>query len=534
MRVLIADDEANICKLIKNLIDWNALGLEPVGFAENGDDCVQTIDALKPDIVITDIRMPGKSGLDIIRGCYERQLGVRFIIISGHAEFDYAKQALKYGVSDFLLKPINRLELTEALNRITLLTRGKENPPDTEGPARRRDMLLRETLPLSLYHRDFMAGGGIAGLNEALSFKFKDGIFLPAIIKLSAKPIRDSHMKNIWDQIKSVTERELGSICHDMCVCRKGNALLCVFNFPESRKNDFHITLRYAFDKLLDLTSPYTYYLVMGTGAEVRDLKHLQSSFLQAVCAGDSRLSRGSNQIINGSDMDTRLMSVSNITVEEPNRALTPIIETLNREHLRDKLLEQFRQQMPDMNLYPYSAYAYIRKFTESLVRDITAAHIALTESGRETVSAVMSDLSGCQSVGEAEDMIAFRFSELFGKAGDISPDRKAIGAAKEYIDKYFNRHIRLEDVAQNVYLSPAYFGILFKRETGENFSDYLVKVRIEKAKEMLRDIRYNINEIAENVGYKDTRYFSRLFKSIVGVNPTQYRQMLPAGRNRG
>jgi len=93
---------------------------------------------------------------------------------------------------------------------------------------------------------------------------------------------------------------------------------------------------------------------------------------------------------------------------------------------------------------------------------------------------------------------------------------------------------LRLEDAADKVFLSPAYLGILFKQETGQNFSDYLIAVRIEKAKEMLKDIRYNINEIAKNVGYKDTRYFSKLFKNIEGINPSKYRQIFTRGGHSG
>jgi two-component system response regulator YesN len=522
MKVLIADDEVNICKLIKNLINWEELGLELVGFAENGEDSIEKINTLRPDIVITDIRMPGKNGLEIIKDCVERGLNINFIIISGHAEFDYAKQALKYGVNDFLLKPISRSELTDALARIRLSN--KEKKYETG------ESLLRDTLPLSLYHRDFAGDSSIDSLNAALFFRFKPGFFMPAVIKLSAKPARDGHVKNIMDQLKIILERELSQLCYDMCVCAKSQSLLCVFNFPEERVNDFHIAMQYTFGILLNSTASFNYSLVMGTGAEVKGLKRLQASFLQAVCACESRLCLGGNRIISGAEMDTRLIDLSKITIAETNRQLKSAIETLDTDSFGQTLRAEFRRQMPDTKRFPYAAYPYIRKFAQSLIRDITGAHGSVLGNEDELLGVITSELADCQCLEDAERMIAARFIKLLDSMKEVSPDRKVIGIIKAYVEQNFSRHIRLEDAAQSVYLSAAYLGILFKKETGENFSDYLVRVRIEKAKEMLKDIRFNINEVAENVGYKDTRYFSRLFKSSVGVNPPQYRQMLPRG----
>ena len=532
MRVLIADDELNICKLIKNIIDWDTLGLELIGFAYNGCESYDMIIKSKPDIVITDIRMPGKSGLDIIRECLEQGLDIQFIIVSGHAEFDYARQAVKYGVNDFLLKPVSREELNEALERV--ITRLSDADAESRTVAETLEnsrIVLRNSLLLSLYHHDFNAAiHSIESLNNEFCFHFEAGILMPVVCKLYVKGKQAGHAKNMLSQMKSIIEKELHGISTDLCVCEKGLSLLCLFNFQEYKINEFLIALQYTLNLMLNLIRPYNLYeVVMGTGTATQAIKRLQVSFSQAVCACNSRLCLGGNQIICGVNMDTRLLNSSLIPIDEPNRSLKPIIEMLDTESFPEMLRKEFRRQMPDTALYPYSVNPYIRKFVSSVLRDIIDIH-KIKDSQLFNEQAILDNILQCQSLDLAEEELINSLSKLLEELQAISPDRKTVKIVKNYVEKNFDQRIRLEDAAEKVYLSAAYLGILFKRETGQNFSDYLISVRIEKAKEMLKDIRFNINEISDKVGYKDNRYFSKLFKSIEGVNPTQYRQMFARG----
>lgn len=118
MKVLIVDDEVKVCKLLLNLVDWNSLGLEVAGVANDGRTAYSMIETLKPDIVITDIRMPGFSGIELIEYVQKRFSHVHFIIISGYRQFEYASQAIKYGVEDYLLKPLKKAEIEKVLRKI--------------------------------------------------------------------------------------------------------------------------------------------------------------------------------------------------------------------------------------------------------------------------------------------------------------------------------------------------------------------------------------------------------------------------------
>lgn len=118
IKVLIADDELRICELIFRLVDWEAMGMSVIAVAHDGRETIKIIKNEMPDIVITDIRMPGYNGVDVIRIGKEYNPEIQFIIISGYSQFDYAQNAIHYGVSDYLLKPVKEEELTKALMRI--------------------------------------------------------------------------------------------------------------------------------------------------------------------------------------------------------------------------------------------------------------------------------------------------------------------------------------------------------------------------------------------------------------------------------
>ena len=118
MKVIIVDDEKKICQLIQFLVDWEKMGLEVAGVAYNGIDALRLVEELEPAIIITDIKMPGCDGLELIQQVQQRKQDIHFIIISGYQDFEYARKAIRYGVRDYLSKPVQKDELEETLQRV--------------------------------------------------------------------------------------------------------------------------------------------------------------------------------------------------------------------------------------------------------------------------------------------------------------------------------------------------------------------------------------------------------------------------------
>lgn len=523
-KLVIADDEAMICSLIKRLIDWEPLQLECVGVASSGTDCLAMVEELRPDIVITDIRMPGLSGLELIERCLEKDSAVKFIIVSGYGQFDYAQKAIRYGVSDFLIKPIQREELNDALKRVVGVLSGTEMT-DTE---RTVAPDMRHSLLLSLFLRDFSIRKhpDIAALNRAYGYRFGDGYFLPVAICIDAKEEALGHAQTVLSNMQSILCDELGRRCIDYSATAQDQMAYALFQFPEEAMDGLQVALQYAFDRMLIAIQPYDlYHVTMGRGC-ITGMEGLQDSFTKAVCAVEGRRHLGPDALYDGSTLELQLVDSSHISIKEPNHELTSALQTMDPQGFSAFFLQEYQRQMPDMKRFPYSLGAYSRAFFAAFGRDIrkTSGDMALSQD-RET--ALLHRLSDCQSGDEINACLVDCAYALSAEMQSSRPDLKLIQQVKVYIDANYRHRITLEDAAREVFLSPGYLGILFKRETGENFTDYLAGVRLDKAKELLKDVRLNVGQVSDLVGYKDTHYFSKLFKRAVGITPAQYRKFL-------
>ncbi len=521
-KLLIADDELMICALIKRLVHWEALPVECVGVASHGTECLAMIERLKPDIVITDIRMPGLSGLEIIDACLQARCDIRFIIISGYAQFDYAHQAIKYGVSDFLIKPIQEDELNASLARVVGNLQGGAVADTLKYP----DPNLRASLLLHLAMGGFSEETfpDIASVNRLYGYGFEEGAFLPVSVALDSTESPDSYNQNILHNIEKILREEIVPRSVDNGLLIKDNQVLALFQIPEDAEDGAAIALQYAFDRMQGLIAPYDFYHVtMGKGA-LADISALQASFSRALLAAESRRVLGLNALYDGNRLDPRMADITNIPLQEPNHALIAALRTSEPAEFSDIFLQEYARQMPDMRKYPYCLILYAKAFLSALGRDLRNAcgGSALShEREREWMKNIESRLTE----SEVTACMARCAEDISHAMQSARPDIQSIQRVKQYVSEHYQQKITLDDAAREVYLSPAYLGILFKRETGENFTDYLTGVRMENAKALLRDIRLNVSQVADMVGYKDSHHFSKLFKRAVGISPMQYRK---------
>ncbi|EOR27020.1 AraC family transcriptional regulator, partial [Clostridium sartagoforme AAU1] len=181
MKVIIADDEVKVCQLIYKLIDWKELDMEVVGISHNGIDALEQVKEKKPDIVITDIRMPGYDGIELIRLCREINEYIDFIIISGYAQFEYAQKVIKYGVCDYLLKPIKKEELINNLEKMKEKYADRMNKLTNEEKLKARLKVDIEKLRSRIFTEILLNKSiqnldlKIQNINEEYHYKFQEG-----------------------------------------------------------------------------------------------------------------------------------------------------------------------------------------------------------------------------------------------------------------------------------------------------------------------------------------------------------------------
>ena len=526
LRVIIADDEERICKLIQILADWEKLGMEVVGVAGNGPEALSLTQALSPDILITDIRMPGMDGLELIHRAKQAVPSLEVIIISGYAQFDYAQTAIQYGVGDYLLKPVNRDVLCATLEKMAersharrssaqLLERAKHTHPDDR--ERRRQNLIHDLIDGR--YRETNA----ELLAQHYAFSGHGDCYQAMILKLDCDADRftEPSLEILRNKISDIFSPVLGEICADFLIGARGSRIYAAMNYPSPMRTALRGRLRDCLNQLVemrDLFGPVVFTLALGQAAQ--SLSMLPNSFADANSMIAERLIEGTERLLEGP---------------------APLCGTLNPDilaryaqeaaHAIDVLNEESADCAADslayvaMNL-PDAHGLELLELTRS------AGLLFVTQLGIEdkehTLDAYAARLDQCSTAVEAFAVLrALQRTEL-ERAAERRRNQSGqpIRLAKQYIQHHFADPLTLEAVSTAIGFSPNYFSTLFKRETGEGFAKYLARIRMEEARSLLRESRLPVAEICRRVGYEDIKHFTRTFKQESGITPGEFRKL--------
>lgn len=530
LKVLIVDDEIRICQLMKKLINWQTYNLELMGFVHDGIEAIEKIKIERPDIVLTDIRMPGCDGLEVVKAGKTGNSISKYIIISGYKHFDYAVSALKYGVVDYILKPINKNEINRILEKISKdirLERGTYQK-QMNAESRHKEKLL--TIKRS-YINNFVAGGKIAG-NEKNSI---DGVMKGENLKIyQAICLRISglYKKEISDDQKQHLNKKLGqllghffrNISDEQIIVNKASILIGVLNIPrplEDMKELIYELLEES-NKLLGSYGNYQCYISIGIDT------HLFSEVSESIRTG---ILMSDNQ---------RLNRVEKIMIY--NESIINSSEFSISEEMYSRLKKAiYEESTADINQWLHSLFFNMREYKSSGIIDFrkevskvlaciseVSKEVGLVEMDYEILESEFQEMMNkVDTIEEIRhyilDIIIKYFDNLvsFRKAKEIMP----IQIIKKYINDHYDKQPTLEEFAVQVELNPIYLSSLFKKHTGMTLTDYLIETRLEKAKELLKNTVLTISQISYEVGYKDSKYFSKLFRRKVGIKPNDYRK---------
>jgi two-component system response regulator YesN len=531
--VLIADDEVKVGQLIRTLVDWDGLGIDLLAIVDSGVSAYEMVLSKKPDIVITDIRMPGMDGLELIEKSREAGLDTRFVVISGYRHFEYARRALKFGVDDYLLKPINREELNSILKKILsdlAIDREKErNDSDTRLELR----MSRGTLVAELLGRLRARAPSIAGLTQAnaeYGLCLKDGLFLATSIRLDRK--RGTECDRVQDRLVLARISELIDTCmvgdavERISAPRGGLLVDCVFNFRESSRRTIRDALAGLFSSIQEHVEAFGSYVpTMGVGEIVDDFGALGLSLQGADIALSYRIKLGVGRKICVGDYHFAGADDVERRIAEHAQAIAKAVDSFNPDAMAAVIRLIFQEIAGSTDADPGLYYGVADELTSTVAN-------RLKPFSNDSLAAAFKELA--RTIPEASDAASLERLLVVGLESALQNCRetqaarinKPIRDAKRYISEHYAEKILLEDIADIVNMNPVYLSAIFKSESGQNFSDYLASVRVEAAQALLRDGYETVASIAEKVGYKDVRYFSQLFTKLVGVNPAKYRKL--------
>ncbi len=517
MKLLIVDDEKLTRDGLMNSIDWERLGIDAVAQADDGLHGYELSQSFQPDIVLSDVRMPRMSGIEMAEKLQVHFPDISIIFMSGYSDKEYLKAAIKLKAVSYVEKPIDLNEIKEAVRQAR------------QDVAAAREAAGIKALSISmsrssLAERLAMAPrADKAQMKEAeIEFSFptdRHTLFFTFLIQF----YHIGHMLNgLGDLIEPYVAQALASSgLWEIHSVRQGS-LFFYHVWGAKRYTDREKDMLGS--KLEEALKPLSlhYHIVFGKNVEGMGEIHnsynsavieLQNSFFSPDKTHriyEHRDDYDTFHDLGELDMENRLMeSLLHKDEEETSAMLQEMVEELVA--MRNILPNQVR------DLY-YKLFGVVRDAYRAL-------QIQAMDQG-EPDNSLWGSLSSCESVYELHELLNERVSLFFSSAGSLGEENSTVYLIKQFIaDRYQDEALSVKDISAHVMLSSSYVCTLFKNDTGMTLNQYLTEYRIGRAKKLLADPRYKIIDISAKVGYSDGNYFGKIFKRVCGMSPSEYRE---------
>ncbi len=529
LKIFLVEDEVIVREGMKKNIDWLSHGYEFCGEASDGEQAYPMIQALKPDIVITDIKMPFMDGLSLSRLVRKNFPDTEIIILSGYSEFEYAKEAIKIGVAQYVSKPISAEELLTVIETVSVrIQKQREEKEILEKYEKEtEENLLAEKRVLFQY---LVTGEKtvpeIIELGERINISLTSMWYNVVLLKIQTKKVYENEIGTILTAIKeSSSLADTGAVLlFDRTP--EGSALL----FQADTRDRLLMTQKLylqAIRNKLDTITEIRYFA--GIGIPVDRLSSLPESFEKASHAFAHRYLINGNQIMDYINPETEksdleLLNTSQIDTKQLDR--TRIREFLKfgtkREvgYFVDEFLKGLGSTAMDSSIF--RQYIVMDTFF-SITEFLDETNLPKTEI--IPPEAVLQTLKSKNVVHQYLVQIIDTVLDLRDRAV-CNRYAKVVHEVKSYIEKHYSDDdLSLNLLAAQVNFSPNHLSMIFSQETGQTLIKYVTDYRMNRAKEMLRCTGKRANVIGLEVGYKDPHYFSFLFKKTQGITPTQYRE---------
>ena len=532
IKVFLVEDEIVIRSAIKSSIDWEKEGYEFVGEASDGELAYPMIVSEKPDILITDIRMPFMDGLELSRLVREVLPDIKILILSGYNEFDYAKKAIHLGVAEYLLKPVSSAKLLETLGNIRAEVEREWEEQALKEQYQKDNQENVENEKVKLFTS--LAAGNIS-MGDAVEWAKELGMDLSArvynvmLFKVSVK-IDDYETSKQAMQAYAEVEEAQNMVRGGYCF-RKGVEGWAFLIMAESRA-DLQESIQRLGEYLTETMEKYPGVEYFGgIGSPVSRIRELGDSYEEAGRVFATRFVNDSRQILTSNDIKLlhakETLNVQNLDVMERNR-------TLMEKFLKKGTLEEvesfvaaYFEEIPKENLQSSLMRQYIT-MDMYIVASSFCGKLGIPSSERtqeaKDLEVTLQRVTTADGVKEyVEDLLKNTIERRDTVSGSRYLD--VIRTAKAYIEaNYMSDDVSLNTAAAAVNMSPSYFSSVFGREVGRTFVEYLTDVRMDKAKELLMCSALKTSEIGYEVGYKDPHYFSYIFKKTQDCSPKEYR----------
>ncbi|WP_419954273.1 response regulator transcription factor [Neobacillus niacini] len=523
MKALIVDDEKHVRDGIKILADWEQNGIREIYEAGNGEEAIQLIQTIRPEIIFSDMKMPKMDGTQLLEWIKENHPNSKTIVVTGYDDYHYMRKAIHFGSSDYLLKPIEPEILNQTLEKAV-------NEWNKEEVDRQRketsSLLINEMTPVyrdrkltQLVNSDSIQ----KDLYEEFGWLKQSRDYIAALVRVNGKTIevfqgdRDLAYFTILNVINEIL-KETGCGIGFRYLSHKGQILLIFWDRLELVEEilvRIYKTLKYT----LDISCP------IAAGTAVTNSTKLNDSYQQA------------RKIL----LNRNILTESEKRVYMSDKQAVPTIKSLivyssdielaiQTGEIRAfaELMDRIEQDITEMEYL--SVRQVINLENEYMVISKKwFEHYNISFKAPEDIEAridLFFDSNGTFRLKEYKKRKKREIAVFLKKVkkSTLQKNNNIIKDIEKYLQENFDRDVKLQEISDHFYISREYISRKFKQEFNENISDYIVRIRMEKAKSLLKNSQLKIYEIANMIGYQDDKYFRKVFKKVEGITPNEYR----------
>ncbi|WP_342982348.1 response regulator [Ruminococcus sp. 2227st1_E6_2227SCRN_220401] len=499
LRILVVDDEPKVRRGVSGLIRMYPEKYEMIGCCACAKEAIEILGKSVPDVILTDIRMPDQDGLELIDYLKHRYQNLDFIILSGYDDFEYARKALQFQVYDFLLKPLKPEELFCALDGVA---EKRNSSHITESQSIEDNyffnLIRSETKDEEEKNRDFL---GLSKDKEKYCVALLDA-------RMNCEEFTRKYGSLAYAVKEYLPRAEKTYTCF-------GYQLILVWKDPYS--DDF---LEEVIQKL-ENTFGCRFYLGISRWKE--DYHQIKEAYFEALDAVKQYIYFKEQKVSRADRLEQKKMVFPSLLCEKVMNA----IRSGNTEQVKQSL-QLFFEEYKEKRCTICCLKQHLRRFSRNI--ESVAEEIGMDGTCSNSIQAFLRNMEEIEDFSEMERVFMNQLERMAKVASEVTEWKMNSYYLKQILDfvqDHFDQPISLEDVAGHVNLSVGYLSNYFKEKMGMPFTDYLLKLRMEKAKELLAHTNEKIYRIAERTGYQNSQYFVTVFKKNTGVTPAEYRKYL-------
>ncbi|MDQ1913758.1 response regulator [Paenibacillus sp. GD4] len=531
-KIMLIDDEIGVRNSIKAKIDWAAAGYRIESEASNGLEALRLLQKQPlPDVIISDVRMPQMDGIAFIKECKKQYPDIKIVVLSGYSDFEYMKAAIQYGVKDYLLKPVVRSELTVLLSKLADELKEDQTKSQTE----RLDQIqnsehwrtLQEQMIWKLVKEEWSS---LSDMKERLHR-----------LQLGALAADELHVRfcvvemripkgrlDDWSERKDLLGLAFGMVCRETVEPWSQVYPLYDYHYPsmmyflivrEGGKDEGEAAAELTGELRRNIKQYLRVETVIGMGESVNGLAKWKDAYASCMLAwsqGTVVESPGGKQPLSG---------LEHSLSPDMERKLTLAIEGLDTAGLQKHLQTIFHTGSDTpMFAFTFLTFRIILLFS-TIAKKFEIGDSSLQRHLWNCQMAVRDSSSKEQVFQQLEELAQLVMEEV--RKTRFSQGQQLAEAVRRYVDENFSYELSLSSLAEMFHINETYLSGLFKQNAGLTFSDYVLKLRMDKAVELMKEKRLKLTDIATIAGYSSSSYFSTAFKKYFGMSPKEYREEL-------